>query len=290
MTPASPAATAARTERALAGGVAAETTLPLAGLALAGGAPNGQALAGDGLGGDTLAGGAAARTAGTVTGQVVVIAKEPVPGRVKTRLTPPFSPRQAADLARAALADTLAAAAAVPAARPVVALDGTAGPWLPAGVQVLAQPGGGLDERIAAALDDAYRGLAVPVVLIGMDTPQVTPALLESALRPLADGTADAVFGPAADGGFWLLGLRRPDPSLILGVPMSTEHTGVTQAARLAWAGLRIHWLPLLRDVDTAADAYAVAREAPRSRFAAALAAMSDPAPSGQPAASLSRS
>jgi rSAM/selenodomain-associated transferase 1 len=264
MSPASPAATAAR---------AGET---LRTVTLGGDVPAGATLAEEVLAGTAL-GGAAAVTAGPVTGQVVVIAKEPVPGRVKTRLTPPFSPRQAAGLARAALADTLAAAAAVPAARPVVALDGTAGPWLPAGVHVVAQRGGGLDERIAGALADAYRALAVPVVLIGMDTPQVTPALLESALRPLADGTVDAVFGPAADGGFWLLGLRRPDPDLVRGVPMSTAHTGVTQAARLAWAGLRIHWLPLLRDVDTAADAYAVAREAPGTRFAATLAALPSP-------------
>jgi rSAM/selenodomain-associated transferase 1 len=251
---------------------AAAASLAAATLAVPG--PAGDALIGDTLAGAEHGGAGPGRTAGKLAAQVIVIAKEPVPGRVKTRLTPPFSPRQAADLARAALADTLAAAAAVPAARHVIALDGTPGPWLPAGARVLAQRGAGLDERIAAALADAYSGLAVPVVLIGMDTPQVTPALLEAALRPLADGTADAVFGPAADGGFWLLGLRRPDPSLVLGVPMSTEHTGVTQLARLAWAGLRIHWLPLLRDVDTAADAYAVAREAPRSRFAAALAAM----------------
>jgi rSAM/selenodomain-associated transferase 1 len=225
-------------------------------------------------------------TVGALNGQVIVIAKEPVPGRVKTRLTPPFSPRQAAGLAQAALADTLAAAAGVTAARHVIALDGTAGPWLPAGVRVLPQRGAGLDERIAAAFADAYAELDVPVVLIGMDTPQVTPELLETALRPLADGTADAVFGPAADGGFWLLGLRRPDPSLILGVPMSTAATGVTQLARLAWAGLRIHWLPLLRDVDTAEDAREVARQAPGSRFAAALAAMQGLLPSSLPSAS----
>jgi uncharacterized protein len=223
-------------------------------------------------------------TAAALTAQVIVIAKEPVPGRVKTRLTPPFSPRQAAGLARAALADTLAAVAAAPAARYVIALDGTPGPWLPAGAPVLAQRGAGLDERIAAALADAYAGLAVPVVLIGMDTPQVTAALLEAALRPLADGTADAVFGPAADGGFWLLGLRRPDPSLVLGVPMSTADTGVTQLARLAWAGLRVRWLPMLRDVDTAEDACEVARQAPGSRFAAALAAMPACSPPACPA------
>jgi rSAM/selenodomain-associated transferase 1 len=227
---------------------------------------------------------------GTLAGQILVIAKEPVPGRVKTRLTPPFSPEQAARLAAAALADTLAAAAGAAAARLVIALEGAPGRWLPAGLPVLAQRGGGLDERIAAAMADAYAGLARPVVLIGMDTPQVTPALLEAALRPLADGAADATFGPAADGGFWLLGLRRPDPRLILGVPMSTAGTGAAQLARLHDAGLRVRRLPPLLDVDTAADAYAVARLAPRTRFAAALAAMtSTPAPPNQPPASAAR-
>jgi len=214
----------------------------------------------------------------TLAGQILVIAKEPVPGRVKTRLTPPFSPGQGAGLAAAALADTLAAAAGAAAARLVIALEGAPGGWLPAGIPVLAQRGGGLDERIAAAMADAYAGLARPVVLIGMDTPQVTPALLEAALRPLTDGSADATFGPAADGGFWLLGLRRPDPRLVLGVPMSTAETGAAQLARLHDAGLRVCQLPALLDVDTAADAYAVARLAPRTRFAAALAALT-PAP-----------
>src|SRR5260370_11796285 len=81
--------------------------------------------------------------------QVIVIAKQPLPGRVKTRLTPPFSPRQAARLAAAALADTLAAAAQVPAVRHVLALEGTAGDWLPPGFDVIAQQGRGLDERLA---------------------------------------------------------------------------------------------------------------------------------------------
>ena len=228
--------------------------------------------------------------AGTLAGQILVIAKEPLPGRVKTRLTPPFSPEQAARLAAAALADTLAAAAGTAAARLVIALEGAPGSWLPAGLPVLAQRGGGLDERIAAAMADAYAGLARPVVLIGMDTPQVTPALLEAALRPLADGAADATFGPAADGGFWLLGLRRPDPRLVLGVPMSTAETGAAQLARLHDAGLRVRRLPPLLDVDTAADAYAVARLAPRTRFAAALAALTPPpTPPNQPPASAAR-
>src|SRR6516165_4192357 len=72
-------------------------------------------------------------TAGTLAAQAVVIAKEPVPGRVKTRLTPPFTPAEAALLAEAALADTLAAVAASPVSRHVLALDGARGDWLPAG-------------------------------------------------------------------------------------------------------------------------------------------------------------
>jgi len=206
--------------------------------------------------------------------QVIVIAKQPVPGRVKTRLTPPFSPQQAACLAAAALTDTLAATAQVPAVRHVLALDGEAGDWLPAGFDVIAQHGRGLDERLAAAFGEAYAGLAVPLVLIGMDTPQVTRTILEAAIRPLATGTADAVFGPAVDGGFWLLGLRRPDPALLLGVPMSAADTGKAQLARLSEAGLRVHQLPPHTDVDDLASARTVAAQAPRSRFAAALRPM----------------
>jgi uncharacterized protein len=215
-----------------------------------------------------------ARGPATARAQVVVIAKEPVPGRVKTRLTPPFSPPQAARLAAAALADTLASAARVPAVRHVLALEGRAGTWLPPGFDVVAQRGHGLDERLAAAFGQAYARLPVPVVLIGMDTPQVTHRLLEAAIRPLAAGTADAVFGPAADGGFWLLGLRRPDPALLLGVPMSAADTGEAQLARLTGAGLRVHHLPICTDVDDAAAARAVAAQVPRSRFAAALRPM----------------
>jgi glycosyltransferase A (GT-A) superfamily protein (DUF2064 family) len=190
---------------------------------------------------------------------LLVIAKQPVPGKVKTRLVPPYTYEQAASLAEAALADTLQAAAQVPARRRVLVLDGRPGPWLPPGFDVVPQCAGPLDERLAAA----FAAVSGPALLIGMDTPQVTPALLS------ADwGTADAVFGPAADGGFWALGLREPDPALLRGVPMSTATTGAVQRARLVAAGLRVSDLPELRDVDTAADAAAVARLAPRGRFA----------------------
>lgn len=200
--------------------------------------------------------------AGTGAGTtLLVIAKEPVPGRVKTRLTPPFTPRQGAALAEAALADTLHTVAAVPASRRVLVLDGRPGPWLPAGFEVLPQCAGGLDERLAAA----FAACSGPALLIGMDTPQVSPALLAPAL---AWDQYDAWFGPAVDGGFWALGLASPDPELLRGVPMSQPYTGAVQYERLRAAGLRIGLLPRLRDVDTAEDALLVAAEVPGGRFA----------------------
>ncbi|MFF1272058.1 DUF2064 domain-containing protein [Streptomyces marokkonensis] len=192
---------------------------------------------------------------------LLVIAKEPRPGRVKTRLTPPFTPEEAAGLAEAALADTLDVVARTPAGRRVLVLDGAPGPWLPAGFEVVPQCAGGLDERLAAA----FAGCDGPALLIGMDTPQVTPELLTV---DFAD--CEAYFGPAEDGGFWALGLAEPDPGLLRGVPMSAPDTGAAQRLRLAH--LRVRELPRLRDVDTADDAAVVAGAAPGGRFAARLA------------------
>jgi uncharacterized protein len=215
--------------------------------------------------------GAGPGPANPIAAQVIVIAKEPVPGRVKTRLTPPYTPAEAAALAEAALADTLAAVACATIARRVLALDGAPGGWLPSGFDVIGQRGAGLDERIAWALADARATWRAPAVLIGMDTPQVTPALLAAAAAPLVSGAADATFGRAEDGGFWLLGLREIDPDLVLGVPMSRSDTGARQFARLEDAGLRVLPLPELTDVDTAREAERIAAEVPRSRFAACL-------------------
>ena len=199
---------------------------------------------------------------------LVVIAKAPAPGRSKTRLTPPCTPGEAALLAGAALHDTLEAVAATPAARRVCVLDGEPGAWLPPGIEVIAQRGGGLDERLAHAFGD----VGEPALLIGMDTPQVTPALLDAAGEDLQRPDVDAVLGEAPDGGYWAIGLREADPALLRGVPMSTPSTCACQRARLNAHGLRVGELAPLRDVDDIADARAVARLAPHGRFARALA------------------
>ncbi|HIW62975.1 MAG TPA: DUF2064 domain-containing protein [Candidatus Stackebrandtia excrementipullorum] len=201
---------------------------------------------------------------------LLVIAKSPKPGRVKTRLTPPLSPVQAARLAEAALADTLAVVADCPAKRRILVLEGEPGDWLPPGFDLVKQHGDGLDERIA----HAFAIIDGPGLLIGMDTPQVTGELLEPALTPDAWNGVDAWFGPATDGGFWALGFRRPRPDLVLGVPMSRDDTGRIQRERLTGAGLRVRDLPMLTDVDTMSDVEKVAGLADGGLFAGEVKAM----------------
>jgi uncharacterized protein len=198
---------------------------------------------------------------------LVVIAKVPAPGRSKTRLCPPCTHEQAAMLAAAALRDTLAAVAATPASRRILALDGEPDGWLPPGFELHAQRGVGLGERLGHALGAA----GGPALVVGMDTPQLTPALLRLAAGRLREPDVDAVLGPAIDGGYWTIGLRRPDPAAFDGVPMSSADTCAAQRARLGELGLRTAALPTLRDVDTIADAAVVARDHPETGFATAF-------------------
>jgi glycosyltransferase A (GT-A) superfamily protein (DUF2064 family) len=195
---------------------------------------------------------------------LLVLAKAPVPGRVKTRLCPPCSPTQAAAVAEAALADTLAAVVTTPGVRPRLVLDGAPGHWMPDGLAVTPQVRGDLATRI----DAAFAATAGPAFLIGMDTPQVTPARLGAVIRALATPMVDAVLGLTADGGWWTVGFRRPTAGAFLGVPMSEPVTGSRQLRRLHELGLTTRLVDPLTDVDTFPDARAVARRMPGSRFA----------------------
>jgi glycosyltransferase A (GT-A) superfamily protein (DUF2064 family) len=211
--------------------------------------------------------------------QLLVLAKAPVPGLVKTRLCPPCTPVQAAAIAAAALADTLDAGGAARYVRRTLVLSGRYEP--PRGWAVVAQRGTGLGERLAYAYaDTAVPGVAT--ILIGMDTPQVTGPILDDLRGQLAaphtDAVrgpaphADAVLGPALDGGWWALGLRDARYAAVLrDVPMSTSDTGARTIDALRAAGLRVVQAPALRDVDTVPDAYEVAALATGTRFAAAV-------------------
>lgn len=214
---------------------------------------------------------------------LVLLAKAPEPGRVKTRLCPPATAAQAADLAAAALLDSLDVVTAVGAAPPVVALTGALQHAARAGelaralrrTAVVAQSGNGLGGRIAAAHAAAARIRPGATFQLGMDTPQIDAALLRDGTDRLLSPRVDAVLGPAVDGGWWVLGLRDPrHAGLIADVPTSRGDTGERTCAVLRAAGLRVELLTELTDVDTAADAVLVARQAPTTRFAAAVAAL----------------
>lgn len=213
---------------------------------------------------------------------LLVVAKAPVPGLAKTRLCPPATPGEAAEVAAAALLDTLDAVLRTPDVRPVVALTGSLHRACRSaeiatalrGCTVLAQRGATFADRLANAHADTSARHGLPVFQIGMDTPQVTPLLLAESVDRLAGH--DAVLGPAADGGWWALGLD--DPSLarhLRDVPMSRPDTGARTL--LALDGHDIGILPVLSDVDDMATAREVAAAVPRTRFAAALARLGVP-------------
>jgi glycosyltransferase A (GT-A) superfamily protein (DUF2064 family) len=191
--------------------------------------------------------------------QLLLIAKAPVPGRVKTRLCPPCTPEQAAAVAAAALADTLDALSAAPAVRRTLVVHG-AYP-APPGWHVVAQRGEGLGERLANAFADTAQP-GTTTLLVGMDTPQLS----------LMDVPRGNALGLAEDGGWWALQLENPaDANVLRTVPMSTAGTGALTLAGLQQRGLSMESLPVLRDVDTAEDAHAVAALCPGSRFAHAV-------------------
>ena len=213
---------------------------------------------------------------------LIVIAKAPLPGFAKTRLIPDLGEAGASRVAEACLADTLWAVAEAPAARRVLVIDGEPGDWLPRvegrAFEVIPQREGGLGDRLAGAFSDSG---AAPALLIGMDTPQVTASLLEASVAALCADGVDAVLGPASDGGWWAIGLRAEEPAVFDGVPMSADDTGERQRKRLGELGLSFTELEQLRDVDTLADAEAVAAVTPWTRMSAALRATAPRASAG---------
>jgi glycosyltransferase A (GT-A) superfamily protein (DUF2064 family) len=195
--------------------------------------------------------------------RALVVAKAPVSGRVKTRLGAVIGMEAAARVAAAALSDTLAACAAAFDERHL-ALDGDLRGACSeddlrdrlAGWVLHPQRGTFLGERLVHAhAEVAGPG---PTVQIGMDTPQVTIADLREVAEASVEGTA--VLGPAADGGWWVLGLQDPAAAAGLAdVAMSRPDTYLTTRAALQRAGLSVTAGRMLRDVDTVADAHAVA-------------------------------
>jgi glycosyltransferase A (GT-A) superfamily protein (DUF2064 family) len=171
-------------------------------------------------------------------------ANETLAVQVITLVQPPGS------LDQALFRETVGAVLAAPVARRVLVFGAASGDWLPAGFELMGQRGSDFGERVAAALADAHATAPLPMLLIRTDTLEVTADMLADAARSLTSGEADAVFGPTYDGGFWLIGLRRPDRSLVVGIPEPGQDSAVGAGRllldRLAAAGLRIALAPRL--------------------------------------------
>ncbi|MCH9731552.1 MAG: DUF2064 domain-containing protein [Actinomycetia bacterium] len=215
---------------------------------------------------------------------VLVVAKAPVPGLAKTRLAAGVGDDAAAEIAAAALLDTLDAVAEASVTARVVALTGNLGDAKRSGeihsrladFVVVTQRGENFADRLANAhLDAAAATGGLPVLQIGMDTPQVNPELIGRCAQALVDN--DAVLGLACDGGWWVLGVTdAASAECLRGVPMSAPDTGAETLAALQREGVVVELVGELADVDTLDDVAVVRRACrPESRFSRAAAGVS---------------
>ncbi|MEO8106502.1 MAG: DUF2064 domain-containing protein [Actinomycetes bacterium] len=215
---------------------------------------------------------------------VLIVAKAPVPGLAKTRLCPPLPPEGAADVAAAALLDTLRLSVSATNGdrnRVVVSMTGDLGASARnadlvaalAECHIVEQRGASFGQRLRHAHDDASRlGTGFPVVQIGMDTPHAEPNLLVEAARGVGGSRRSAVIGEATDGGWWLLALSDPAPARVLmDVPMSRPDTGELTRSALEALGVTVGTVAALTDVDTWDDATTVAASHPATCFAEAV-------------------
>lgn len=188
---------------------------------------------------------------------LVVFVKEPRPGSVKTRLAAAIGDEDAAAVYRAMAEGVVAAT--VPEAgdyeRLVFYDPPDAGErmraWLPAG-RLRRQGAGDVGARMADAFARCFARGAGRVAIVGSDAPGVGSAEAREAFAALA--AHDVVLGPARDGGYWLVGLRAPQPALFAGIAWSTASVLDETLARAAAAGLSVARLGLRRDVDTLED------------------------------------
>jgi rSAM/selenodomain-associated transferase 1 len=187
---------------------------------------------------------------------LVIMARAPLPGQVKTRLIPSLSPEQCAELYRAMLEDTLAMAASVPLYLTYLAFTPSEQADLfrslvAEGITMLQQRGDNLGHRMANAVRELETKYS-PVVIIGSDLPTLQPEALLQALKELE--TKDLCLGPTSDGGYYLVGLRRGCGVVFEDIPWSTPDVLATTLRRAEAAGLSVALLHTLGDVDVIED------------------------------------
>ncbi len=200
-------------------------------------------------------------TTGSGRVALVLFCKTPAPGRSKTRLSPPLTPQQCAELSACFIGDAAASLAAAAAAHGA-SLHGSFSPddsgdalrpLLPEGFRIMPQGGGDLGARMQRCIDallaDGHRG----VVLTGADAPTLPLAHIRHAIGHVDSGEDRLVLNPSMDGGYMLIGMTRPHPELFAGMPWSTGDVARLTLERAAQAGTPVEVLPRWYDVDDAA-------------------------------------
>ncbi len=186
------------------------------------------------------------------------MAKVPLPGLAKTRLCPPLSPSGAASLAMCFVQDVIESALRVNP-HVILAYTPTKGrailePALPAGLQWLEQQGDNLAERLVAAIAYAYDQGFAPIIVLGTDSPTLPPAFIEQAFGSLSTGSADVVLGPTVDGGYYLVGVRKPEPNIFHDIAWSSPDTFKQTARNVRQLNFKLLTLEQWYDVDTFTD------------------------------------
>ena len=194
---------------------------------------------------------------------LLVVAKQPSPGQTKTRLCPPLSYTQAADLYECFLRDTLDVMRQVHGVQRVIG-------FLPEGAReyfrqlapemgLTCQLGASLGERLDHLLTETLASGSQRAVVMDSDSPTLPPEYISQAFDRLAD--ADVVIGPTRDGGYYLIGMKRPQSHLLRQVQMSTPQVLADTLALAESTGLSVSLLPTWYDVDTMADLYQLDEE-----------------------------
>lgn len=196
---------------------------------------------------------------------LIIFAKAPIPGQVKTRLCPPLSPDEAASLHGSIVLDMLERSRGLSSMdRFVACFPSPAHVFFKIleerhGVRLLAQTGDDLGARMANALADVFAQGYRRVLVIGTDLPTLPGSVFGEALALL--DIHDVVLGPAQDGGYYLIGLRKPAPELFADIPWSTDRVLALTQTKAAAAGLKTALLPVRRDIDTLDDLVALIEE-----------------------------
>ena len=189
---------------------------------------------------------------------VAIMAKTPRPGEVKTRLCPPLSAAQAAELYRCFLRDKIEQVRALKEATPVIAYTPPEGraefEALAPGFSLVPQRGPDLGTRLANSFEEFLKNGYAAALAIDSVTPTLPLAFLQQALELIRVPSIDVVLGPTEDGGYYLIGLREPHPELFLDIRWSTAEVLSETVRRAEAKGLRMARLPLWYDVDTPAD------------------------------------